>query len=938
MGMKLAHKLTAGAFLAALLIWVVGLYAVAIGRRALEDSIEHSSTMLAANLMNEVDRAIHAAIDDWLIYSAGPLVQRTLKASNQEFEKLQDVQAHIDRQEEHWRSVPKETVTAFMKSLLTSELSEALRIRLDAFERDEGYMAYGEVFLTNRYGANAAQTGKTTDYRQDDEQWWQRAREDGVYVADVQYDESAAVYSTDICVRVDDENGDFLGVIKAVFDIEGIFAILRSRTSGPQCRAGSRSPPNLTLLTAEGKVIFPPHGSSVGLLNGSSFLQPHDHSHPRRVHADHFHRHDERLGEMIGWRALSRGHDEFKGLGWALIVEHRAEDILAPVAALRRNILMISVGVTVAGLALGLWFSISMSRRITRLRNTALRVGRGELNTPLGDKTADEIGEFSRCFDRMTQQLSETLVSKTLLEDEVADRTRAGEALRHSETEKRAILDAALEHVILHDASQRVVWVNESAAESAGMRGDELIGKHCYEIWGQRHDPCPDCPVLKALETGQPHECEQTTPDGRVWFVRGYPLRGPDGEITGAVEMARDISERKRAEEKLTAANHILGERVKELSGLYELSRIAERPEISARQVLRDAVALLPPAWQYPDIACGRIRFDGEVFETHPGAKSPWCQTAAIRVGGQERGSVKVCYLEEPPESDEGPFLKEERALIDALAGQLGHIMQRKAAEEALARSNAELEQFAQVASHDLQEPLRMVTGYVKMLERRYKGQLDADADDFIHFAVDGAQRMAVLINDLLAYSRVTTRGKDLAATDCEAVMDGVLANLEVAVTETGATVTHDPLPTVVADEVQLGRLLQNLIGNAIKYHGEEPPRVHIWAERTDGMWQFAVRDNGVGIEPQYHERIFAIFKRLHARDEYKGTGIGLAIAKKIVERHGGRIRVESQPGKGSTFYFTVQQTEAETDDESSDHAADEVYANAGQTGGGPPG
>jgi len=421
--------------------------------------------------------------------------------------------------------------------------------------------------------------------------------------------------------------------------------------------------------------------------------------------------------------------------------------------------------------------------------------------------------------------------------------------------------------------------------------------------------------------------------------------RKPNIQVRSRDEVGLLLTVLQGMAEAVANAEKTLRERVKELNALYELSRIAQRPEISARQVLQEAVALLPPAWQYPDIACGRIRFGGEVFETRPGAESPWCQTADIRVGGQERGCVEVCYLEEPPESDEGPFLKHERVLIDALAGRLGLIIQQKEAEAALAqrtqelaRSNAELEQFAYVASHDLQEPLRMVSGYVKMLERRYKGQLDDDADDFIHFAVDGAERMAVLINDLLTYSRVATRGKQFEPTDCEAVMEEILANLEVAVTETGATVTHDPLPTVVADEVQLGRLLRNLIGNAIKYHGEEPPKVHVSAEQTGGGWQFAVRDNGIGIEPQYHERIFAVFQRLHARDKYEGTGIGLAIARKIVERHGGRIWMESEPGKGSTFYFTVPQREAETDDESTDHAADEAYANAGQAGGGPSG
>jgi signal transduction histidine kinase len=248
------------------------------------------------------------------------------------------------------------------------------------------------------------------------------------------------------------------------------------------------------------------------------------------------------------------------------------------------------------------------------------------------------------------------------------------------------------------------------------------------------------------------------------------------------------------------------------------------------------------------------------------------------------------------------------RALEQEVARRQDVERELQATSDDLRRSNVELEQFAYVASHDLQEPLRGITGCIQILGRRYRGRLDESADELIRHSVEGAERMQSLIQDLLAYSRVTSRGRALEPVACDDVVRLALANLEQTVLERDAKVEVGELPVVIGDRTQLTQLFQNLIGNAIKFTTGEPPEVTVAAApAANGFWEISVRDRGIGIDPQYHERIFRIFQRLHTRDEYEGTGIGLALCQRIVERHGGKITVESAPGEGSTFRFTLR-------------------------------
>jgi PAS domain S-box-containing protein len=512
------------------------------------------------------------------------------------------------------------------------------------------------------------------------------------------------------------------------------------------------------------------------------------------------------------------------------------------------------------------------------------------------------------------------------------------------------MLDVIGDAFTVVDRDWRVLYVNEPGARMGGRTRQELMGRNLWQEFPDAVGTPLYAHQQRAMVERTAVSFEEFYPALGKWFAtRAYPTRD------GLAMHTQDVTARREAEAQLTrqTTHSKLRADVSEALAVSDTLRntlqrccqsAVDRLGVSfARIWLHNPhdkmLELSASAGLYTHIDGGHARVPVGKFKIGLIAEEKLAHLTNDvqndpRVGNPEWAKKEgmVSFAGYPLLADGeviGVFAMfgKERLASDTLVA-LGSIsdaiaqgVKRKQAELALeerarelARSNSDLEQFAYVASHDLQEPLRMVAGYVQLIERRYNDKLDADANEFIGFAVEGAQRMQRLISDLLSYSRVGRRGSELTPIDAEVTFNHALESLRTTIEECSATVTHDPLPkTVWADETQFEQLLQNLVSNALKFKGAESPRVHVSAERRGADWLFSVRDNGIGIDPEYFDRIFVIFQRLHGRQEYPGTGIGLAICKRIVDRHGGRIWVESAPGAGSTFHFTLPAQERRT-------------------------
>ena len=497
------------------------------------------------------------------------------------------------------------------------------------------------------------------------------------------------------------------------------------------------------------------------------------------------------------------------------------------------------------------------------------------------------------------------------LDPKPGELTETDQALRDLADQKFALDQHAI--VATTDPRGTITYVNDKFCAISKYSREELIGQNHRLVNSGHHPKEFFWHMYQTISHGKVWHGEvcNRAKDGSIYWVETtiVPFLDKNGKPRQYMALRTDVTERKRAEEARSYLANVVESSddaivAKTLTGtITAWNPGAEKLYgYSAAEALgRSMRTLIPPERALEEMEIlARLRRGESVRHF---------DTVRVRKDGTY---VDVSVTISPIRDKQGLIVGasnigrdiSERKRSEAQLAEQAYALQKQAEE--LRRSNADLEQFAYVASHDLQEPLRMVTAYTQLLAERYKGKLDENADKFIGYASEGAMRMQVLIQDLLAFSRVGRKESESAKVNCNAVMEDVKVALASAIRESGATISFEGLPTVWADRTQMMQIFQNLVGNAIKFRGKSAPRISIKAEKNDEQWLFSVSDNGIGIAPEYAENIFVIFQRLHARNEYPGNGIGLAICKKIVERYGGRIWVESQPEEGSTFRFTL--------------------------------
>ncbi len=846
--MKIAYKLPLGILAIVSLTWTVGFYAVVVSRHALQESIEKGSVDYAVAAIDEVTRGIHDRIDDCLAFAAAPIVARTLEASNDRFNNLPDIEATIDDRDRDWIAASKSEITFLMRELTDPELSHHLAAQLGAMERYAGCKILGEALITNRYGANVAQTERTSDYRQDDETWWQHAWEDGLYVGRVEYDENASVDSLGIGIRIDDPEGNPIGVLKAVLCIDFAIATLEARASRLLPRDGSkRSSCVLSLLAADGTIIYSSRDPTIRIRDGIEYAV--DLNALKAGEAGIVHGRDGEQEQFLAACAFSGERKGYPGLGWGVVIERLAADAFSPMARLGRHILVVSILASTAGMVAGLVSSFSFSRRITHLKNAAISLGKGDLGIRAKDESCDEIGQLALNFNVMATQLecsSGKLQARAeLLDSSVRERTQELEV----EIVERRRAEAEL-HARTCDLQKRV---------------NELQCLHGISKLLEEHDLSTEQILRKSLSLIPP------------------ALQYPDKTCARIVLNGRIVqSDDFRETEWKLAAPISLGPK---LAGALEVCCSQQISHREARPFLKDDARLIRMIAEQLQNVVERRHLEQEL-------------TQAQKLESVGRLAAGIAHEINTPTQyigDNLRFVQEALGELDEVLKAFDRLLRAVKAgdadDELLAHVEAITsdvdpeylqEEARQAVEHSL-EGVEQVAGIVRGMK------------EFSH--PGGSQRQAVDLNRTIANVLTVSRSEWKYVADLATTYDPNLPLVSCCPREFSQAILN---------------LIVNAAHAIAELIGDTPQEKGIITVSTlrSGDWvEICVEDTGTGIPEEIRSKVFDHF--FTTKEVGTGTGQGLAITHSIVtEKHGGTITFETEVGQGTCFVVRLPLTD----------------------------
>jgi PAS domain S-box-containing protein len=741
------------------LMGILSYYMISNTRKSLMSAAGSDLMFLADGELKDIEKHIEYHMEQLQLYARRNYLRDEVKRSNRIFDDNPDVEALIERRDGEIGRSNGDFQSPLLQGIVSSDFSVQLKTELIEYLSDiQGHLSFFRLTVTNKYGAVIASTSRFDEYGYGEEDWWIAARDNKTSLSPVLYDEGVKKYTIYLATRIEDADGNFIGVMRGAIDIMGT----AHNTEIGKTRYETMT---LKLLTTDGKVIyttrpFVPFKD----ISGSNYFEK------MKKNRGYFTFREAKRKTLVSY-IKKEDTGSLKNISLVLVIEADLNEVMQPLYALERQMLVFSLLILLVGAAISVFTSYYVTNPIRKLTDFSRTVTIDNLNKPV-DKSLtglkNEVGTLAKSFDRMISDLRKS--QRDVIQQEKS---------RQREATAAVMIDTITESAVLLDRQGRVAAANDTVCKRYRVKPGKMIGSSIYDVLPKAVRKARKKKIENVFRTGHPVGFEDEY-SGKIFNNNIYPIFDDEGGVENVVMFGYDITPLKQIEKKL--------------------------------------------------------------------------------------------------------YMKTEE----------------------LIRSNRDLEQFAYVASHDLQEPLRAVSSFSQLLSKRYNHKLDEDAQEFIDFIVGGSTRMQQLINDLLSFSRVSTRGKPSEETDTNSILGQTIVNLSTAIEENSAIITNDELPTVMVDGSQLIQVFQNLIGNAIKFKGEALPHVHVSASEKDGKWEFSIKDNGIGIEKEYFDKIFVIFQRLHGKDEYTGTGIGLAICKKIIERHGGDIWVESKPEGGSTFYFTI--------------------------------